>query len=66
MSDVDWIYGDEDAKYCQTVTYQAEEFGSGRGSPSQVDKIRNVKEVEGTELDQVIYRLLYQWTFGKI
>ena len=44
---------DEDAQYCQTITYNAEDLVPVVACPSQVDKIRNVKEVEGTELDQV-------------
>lgn len=53
LSDVDWIYGDEDASYCRTITYQAEELVPVTACPSQVDKIRDVKEVAGTKLDQV-------------
>ena len=51
--DVDWIYGDEDASYCRTITYQAEDLVPVTACPSQVDKIRDVKEVAGTKLDQV-------------
>ena len=53
LSDVDWIYGDEDASYCRTITYQAEDLVPVTACPSQVDKIRDVKEVAGTKLDQV-------------
>ncbi len=53
LSDVDWIYGDEDAAYCRTITYQAEDLVPVTACPSQVDKIRDVKEVAGTKLDQV-------------
>ena len=53
LADVDWLYGDEDAEYCQTITYKAEDLVPVVACPSQVDKIRAVKEVEGTELDQV-------------
>ena len=53
LADVDWLYGDEDAEYCQTITYKAEDLVPVVAFPSQVDKIRAVKEVEGTELDQV-------------
>ena len=49
----DRLYGDEDAEYCQTITYKAEDLVPVVACPSQVDKIRAVKEVEGTELDQV-------------
>ena len=53
LSDVDWLYGDEDAKYCKVLTYQAEDLKPVVACPSQVDNIHDVKEVEGTELDQV-------------
>ena len=53
LADVDWLYGDEDAEYCQTITYKAEDLVPVVACPSQVDKIRAVKEVEGTKLDQV-------------
>lgn len=53
LSEVDWIYGDEDASYCRTITYQAEDLVPVVACPSQVDKICDVKEVEGTKLDQV-------------
>lgn len=53
LEDVDWIYGDEDAVYCKTITYRAEDLVPVVACPSQVDKIRNVSEVEGTKLDQV-------------
>ena len=53
LADVDWLYGDEDAEYCQIITYKAEDLVPVVACPSQVDKIRAVKEVEGTELDQV-------------
>ena len=26
LADVDWLYGDEDAEYCQTITYKAEDL----------------------------------------
>ena len=53
LSDVDWIYGDEDAEYCRTVVYKAEDLVPVVACPSQVDKIKPVSEVEGTELDQI-------------
>ena len=37
----------------RTITYKAEDFVPVMALPSQVDKIRNVSEVEGTEIDQV-------------
>ena len=47
------LKGDEDAKYRKTVTYRAEDFVPVMACPSQVDKIRDVSELEGTEIDQV-------------
>ena len=47
------LKGDGDAKYMKTVTYRAEDFVPVMACPSQVDKIRNVSELEGTEIDQV-------------
>ena len=47
------LVGDEDAVYMKTMTYKAEDFVPVMACPSQVDKIRNVSELEGTEIDQV-------------
>ena len=47
------LVGDEDAKYLKTVTYRAEDFVPVMACPSQVDKIRDVSTLEGTEIDQV-------------
>ena len=47
------LSGDEDAVYMKTLTYRAEEFLPDMASPSQLDKIRPVDELEGTENDQV-------------
>ena len=47
------LKGDEDAKYLCTITYRAEDFVPVMACPSQVDKIRNVSELEGTEIDQI-------------
>ena len=47
------LKGDEDAKYMKTVTYRAEDFVPVMACPSQVDKISDVSELEGTEIDQV-------------
>ena len=40
-------------RYMKMVTYRAEDFVPVMACPSQVDKIRNVSELEGTEIDQV-------------
>ena len=53
MEDVDWLYGDEDAAYCRTITYQAEELVPVCACPSQVDNIHPVSELVGTDIDQV-------------
>ncbi len=47
------LTGDPDAVYAQTLTYQAEDFVPVMACPSQVDKIKTVKELEGTPIDQV-------------
>ena len=45
--------GDGDATYLKTVTYRAEDLVPVMACPSQVDKIRDVSALEGTEIDQV-------------
>ena len=47
------LFGDADANYCRVIEYNAEDFVPVMACPSQVDKIRNVSELEGTEIDQV-------------
>ena len=47
------LVGDEDAKYLKTMTYRGEDFVPIMACPSQVDKIRDVSTLEGTEIDQV-------------
>lgn len=47
------LTGDPDAGYLKTLTYRAEDFVPVMACPSQVDKIRNVSELEGTRIDQV-------------
>ena len=47
------LAGDEDAVYLKTMTYRAEDFVPVMACPSQVDKIRDVSTLEGTEIDQV-------------
>ena len=47
------LTGDEDATYMKTITYRAEDFVPVMACPSQVDKIKDVSELEGTEIDQV-------------
>ena len=47
------LAGDADANYCKVMEYKAEDFVPVMACPSQVDKIKNVSELEGTEIDQV-------------
>ena len=47
------LKGDEDAIYVKTLTYRAEDFVPVMACPSQVDKIRDVRTLEGTTIDQV-------------
>ena len=47
------LFGDPDAAYCRVMEYNAEDFVPVMACPSQVDKIRNVSELEGTEIDQI-------------
>ncbi len=47
------LKGDADAVYAREMNYKAEDFVRVMALPSQVDKIRPVKEVEGTTIDQV-------------
>ncbi len=47
------LVGDEDAVYLKELHYRAEDFVPVMACPSQVDKIRNVSELEGTVIDQV-------------
>ena len=42
-----------DAVYAREITYRAEDFVPVMACPSQVDKIRPVAELEGTQIDQV-------------
>lgn len=47
------LIGDQDGVYMKTVVYQAEDFVPVMACPSQVDKIRTVKELAGITIDQV-------------
>ena len=47
------LVGDGDAAYLKTMTYRGEDFVPVMACPSQVDKIREVSTLEGTEIDQV-------------
>ena len=47
------LAADAGASYVREITYQAEDLVPVLASPSQVDNIRPVKELEGTQIDQV-------------
>ena len=47
------LTGDEDAGYCRVMTYRGEDFVPVMACPSQVDKIRDISQLEGTVIDQV-------------
>ena len=47
------LVGDGDAAYLKTMTYRGEDFVPVMACPSEVDKIRDVSTLEGTEIDQV-------------
>lgn len=47
------LKGDDDASYLRSITYRAEDFVPVMACPSQVDRIENVSELEGTVIDQV-------------
>ena len=47
------LVGDGDAAYLKTMTYRGEDFVPVMACPSQVDKIRDVSTLAGTEIDQV-------------
>ena len=47
------LVGDGDAAYLKTMTHRGEDFVPVMACPSQVDKIRDVSTLEGTEIDQV-------------
>lgn len=47
------LVGDDDAVYCRTINYKAEEFVPVMACPSNVDNVKPVSELEGTKIDQV-------------
>ena len=47
------LVGDPDAVYLKELHYQAEDFVPVMACPSQVDKIRDVSELQGETIDQV-------------
>ena len=53
MEDIDWLYADEDAQYCRTITYDAQDLVPVLACPSQVDNIQTVQSQAGTKIDQV-------------
>ena len=57
------LVGDGDAAYLKTMTYRGEDFVPVMACPSQVDKIRGVSTLEGTEIDQVF---IGSCTYGRL
>lgn len=47
------LVGDDDAGYCRTINYKAEDFVPVMACPSNVDNVKPVSELEGTKIDQV-------------
>ena len=47
------LVGDADASYVKVINYKAEDFVPVLACPSQVDNIKPVSELEGTEIAQV-------------
>ena len=47
------LVGDEDAVYCRTINYKAEDFVPVMACPSNVDNVKPVLELKGTKIDQV-------------
>lgn len=47
------LVGDDDAVYCRTINYKAEDFVPVMACPSNVDNVEPVSELEGTKIDQV-------------
>lgn len=53
LKDIDWIYPDEDAHYCQTLYYRAEDIVPQLSCPQGVDNVHPVTEVLGTPIQEV-------------
>lgn len=47
------LVGDDDAVYCRTINYKAEDFVPVMACPSNVDNVKPISELEGTKIDQV-------------
>ena len=47
------LVGDEDAVYCRTINYKAEDFVPVMACPSNVDNVKPVSELKGSKIDQV-------------
>lgn len=47
------LVGDDDAVYCRTINYKAEDFVPVMACPSNVDNVKPVSELEGIKIDQV-------------
>ncbi|MDO5401917.1 MAG: 3-isopropylmalate dehydratase large subunit [Eubacteriales bacterium] len=47
------LKGDADADYCRVINYKAEDFVPVMACPHNVDNVKPVSTLEGTEIDQV-------------
>lgn len=47
------LKGDEDADYCRVINYKAEDFVPVMACPHNVDNVKPVSTLKGTEIDQV-------------
>lgn len=47
------LKGDEDAAYCRVINYKAEDFVPVMACPHNVDNVKPVSTLKGTEIDQV-------------
>lgn len=47
------LKGDTDANYCRVINYKAEDFVPVMACPHNVDNVKPVSTLEGTEIDQV-------------
>lgn len=47
------LKGDADANYCRVINYKAEDFVPVMACPHNVDNVKPVSTLEGTEIDQV-------------
>lgn len=49
---VDWLWADEDAKYCNVMDIDLKDLGPSVAKPNRVDNLAGIEEVEGIHIDQ--------------